>query len=103
MFANSGPGTKRALEDAHADEVARQQVRRELDALPRAVDRRGDRLREARLADARHVLDQQVTLCEQRDERELHDLPLAVHDLRDVGDDGVEEGGERRALGALGA
>ena len=40
-----------------------------------------------RLADAGHVLDQQVALAEQGDEREPHLVVLADDDALDVGDD----------------
>ena len=39
------------------------------------------------LAGARHVLDQQVALAQQRHERETHLGVLADDDLLDVGDD----------------
>ena len=54
----------RPLEDADADEVRREQVGGELDALPAAVDRRGESLRKAGLAHTGHILDEKVTLRE---------------------------------------
>ena len=89
-----------ALVDAHADEVGGQQVGRELDALPRAVDRRGHRLGEAGLADPGHVLDDEVALGEQAHHRELDALLLAVQHLGDVRGDRVEQ---RREAGVAGS
>ena len=95
------------VEDRHAGDVARQQVRRELDAAHRAVDGAGQRLGQHRLPDARDVLDQQVPLGEQHDERELDDLGLALDDLLDVVPDAgrgvlqvVQSGRVRRAGGS---
>ncbi len=64
--------------DAHAGDVARQQVRGELDAAHRAVDRAGERLGQHRLADAGHVLDQQVALARAAPRARSHDLGLAL-------------------------
>ncbi len=52
------------------------------------------RLGQARLADAGHVLDQQVTFGEQRHHGELDRVALAVHDGGDVADHTLEEGRE---------
>ena len=78
----------------HAEHVGRQEVGRELDAVPGAGDRAGDRLRERRLADARDVLDEEVTLGEQAEEREAHLVGLALDDALDVGEQRVEERGD---------
>ena len=77
----------RAFVHADPDEVGGQQVGGELDPLPGAVDRAGERLGEAGLADAGNVLDQQVALGQQRHHRELDRFALAVHDGGDVADD----------------
>ena len=61
---------RRPVPDRHADDVGGEEVGRELDAVPRRRDRAGDRLGERRLADAGHVLDEQVALGEQAHERE---------------------------------
>ena len=82
--------------DRHAGDVAGQQVRGELDPAHRAVDRDRQRLGQRRLADARHVLDQEVPLGEQRDERDAHDVRLAHEHVLDVRGDPV---GELRDLG----
>ena len=62
--------TARAVVDRDADDVGRQQVARELDALVREAEHARERVRERRLADARDVLDQEVAAREQAGERE---------------------------------
>ena len=57
--------------DAGADDVARKQVDRRLHAREAAADALGERAREPRLADARMVLDEQMTA---RHERGQHDV-----------------------------
>ena len=64
-------------------DVARQQVGRELNAPHRAVDGPGEGLGEHRLADAGHVLDEQVPFGQQHDQREPDGLGLAVDDRLD--------------------
>ena len=59
------------MEHRHAEHVGRQQVARELDALVGEAERSCERVRERGLADARHVLDQQMAAREQAGEREL--------------------------------
>ena len=67
-----------------------------------AVDRRGQRLGQAGLADAGHVLDEQVALGDEAEQDELDDLGLALDDVLDVGDDvGVVVGEGRAAGGGL--
>ena len=73
--------------DAHAGHVAGQQIRRELQPADRAVDRAGERLGELGLADARHVLDQQVPLGQQHGQAQPHDFGLAFDHALDVGGD----------------
>ena len=67
------------VECAHAGHVGRQQVRCELDAAEGAVKRSGEGLRQHRLADAGHVLDEQVTFAEQGHEAEAN-LVLFIDD-----------------------
>ncbi len=59
-----------------------------------------ERLRQRGLADAGDVFDQQVAAREQRDQRELDDVFLALDDVRDralkLGEAGA--GGSRRGL-----
>ena len=110
MLANTAPGRNsksRAVlvEDADAGDVAGQQVGRELDAAHRAVERAGQGLGEHRLADAGHVLDEQVALGEQHGERGAHDLGLALdHGLDRLADlgRGVDEVGDLRRRGRRG-
>ena len=56
------------VEDADAGDVAGQHVGRELDAAEGAADAAGDGAGEHRLADAGHVLDQQVAFTEKTDQ-----------------------------------
>ena len=81
------------VEDRHAEHVGRQQVARELDARVLEAERRRERLRERRLADARNVLDQQVAAGEQAGEREPQRLVLAD-------DDAARAAAGRRRAGA---
>jgi hypothetical protein len=62
--------------DAGADQVGRQQVRRELDALELAADRRGERLDRQRLRQPRHALDEQMAAGEQPDRHPLEQQVL---------------------------
>ena len=87
-----GPGRNsnspvRWLIHRDAGDVARQQVGRELDALEGAADRARDGLRQDRLADARHVLDQDMALAQHGDQREAHGIVLADDHALDVVDD----------------
>ncbi len=69
--------------DAHPRDVAGQQVGCELDTADAGVDRASQRLGEHRLADAGHVLDEQVALGEQDDQGCPDHLGLAVDDALD--------------------
>ena len=73
-----------ALVDADAEDVAGQQVGRELDAAERAVDAPGDGPRENRLADAGHVLQQHVPAGQQGRQHLADGLALAQQDRLDV-------------------
>ena len=64
------------VEDGHARDVRRKQVRGELDPTPLAPDRGRDRAGQGRLADPWYVLEQKVSLGEQARERKLDDLGL---------------------------
>ena len=59
-----------AVVHGDAGHVGRQQVGRELDPVPFDVDGAGQRLGQTGLADAGHVLDQQVALGDQADQRQ---------------------------------
>ena len=80
--------------DADAEDVAREQVARELHAAQLAADGLRERARERGLADARHVLDEEVPAREQRDERELDGVVLALERALD----GLAQRLERREL-----
>ena len=68
--------------DADAGQVAGQQVGRELDPADRAVDGVRQRLGQGGLADAGHVLDQQVALGEQDGDGVPHQVrPAGDHSL----------------------
>ena len=90
-FANSGPGMNSSgRRPGFVDSISwpitptRGEVLGALDARVVAADRPGDDLRERRLADAGHVLDEQVTGGEQaaqRERRRTVDLDHRVADL----------------------
>ena len=63
-----------ALEQAGADDVAGQQVRRALDARERQAECARERPRQQCLADARHVLDERVAVGQQRDDKQAQRL-----------------------------
>ena len=66
------------------------------------IERR-DRLGQRRLADAGDVLDEQVALGQEADEREVDLLALALDDLLDVVDERGEQATERRIAARRGA
>ena len=88
--------------DRDAGDVGRQQVGRELDPAHRRVDAARQRLAEHRLADARDVLEQQVALGQQHDERRRDDLALALDDVLDVGADPAGHAGDGCYVGSGG-
>src|ERR1700674_2530084 len=69
--------------DADAENIAGEQVRRELDALKAAMKRFCERLRESGLANAGNVFDEQMAAGEQGNQRELDGVFLAVECARD--------------------
>ncbi len=77
-----------AVEDRHAEDVGRQQVAGELHALPGEAQHLRQRMGEGGLADAGHVLDQQVAARQQAGEGEPQRAGLA--------EDDAVEGGEGR-------
>ena len=90
-LAKTGPGWNRncALavlldEDVGADDVGRHQVRRELDAVERAVDDVRDGSHEHRLAQARHALEQRVAVGDEADQRLPDEVVLADDDRLDL-------------------
>src|SRR4029079_16363168 len=76
-----------AVEDRHADDVGRQQVGGELDALVVEPQQARARVAERRLADAGHVLDQQVAAREDAGHGEAVLALLAQDDLAGGGND----------------
>ena len=72
------------VKNRHAKDVCRKQVARELDARKLEADRDGERLRKQRLADARHILHQQVAAGEQADDRLANHRLLALENLEHV-------------------
>ena len=68
-----------AIEHRHPDDVRRQQVAGELHALPRQPQHVRERMRERRLADPRHVLDEQMAARQQAREAQA-DLPRLAED-----------------------
>src|SRR5207237_2201256 len=63
-------------EDAGADEVARDEIGRELDPLERPAEDRGRGLDRQRLREAGYAFDQEVPAGEQTDEHSLQHLIL---------------------------
>ena len=88
-FVNTGPelGLERAVvgaPDAGADEVARNEVGRELDPLELDVERLRERLDREGLGETGDALEQQVAAREQRDEHALEHRVLADDDPPDL-------------------
>ena len=71
------------LQDVGARDVGRQEIRRELHATERQVERLGERGDEQRLREARHADEQRVPARHQRDEHRVDDLALPDHHLGD--------------------
>src|SRR6185503_18846104 len=82
----AGPEVRLALariENGRADDVARHQVRRELDATESHRKRRREALHEQRLADARHTFEKAVPPAEERGEGEAYGRLLSDDDATD--------------------
>jgi hypothetical protein len=108
MLAKTPPGSELELagvlvEHRDAGDVGRQQVGRELDAAHRAVDAAGERLAEHGLADARDVLDEEVTLGQEDDEGGVDHVGLALDHLLDVAAHGADHAGQGLEVGRSGA
>ncbi len=89
------PGTElelagRLVEDRHPGDVGRQQVGCELDPVPRARHRLGDRPGQAGLAHAGHVLEQDVAFRDEGHEGVPDLVVLAVQPSGDVGEQATE-------------
>ena len=90
------------VEHRHARHVGGQQVGRELDAAHRALDAARQGLAEHGLADAGHVLDEDVALGEQADEHRGDDVGLALDHPLDVGAHPLDDPAEGLEVGAAG-
>jgi hypothetical protein len=77
------------VEDVDARHVGGEHVRRKLDAAKRAADAERQRPRQHGLADARHILDQQVAFAQHRQQRQAHLVVFADNHLAYVFGDAV--------------
>src|SRR5690606_6334301 len=82
-----------------AGHVRGQEVRRELDAAEPDPERLRERVRQRRLPDTRHVLEEHVPAREQRRQREAHDLALSVEDGLHLLDQVIQELERRTSIG----
>ena len=103
-----GAGTEtelaaRLVVDRHAGDVARKQVGRELDAAQGCVDRTGQGFGQHRLADAGHVLDEQVPAGEEHRRGHPDDVRLALDHLLDVASHSVSRRDDVDARAAAGS
>ena len=92
---------RRSVPHRDAEHIRRKEVGRELDAIRRGRDRARQRLGEGRLADARDILDEEVTFGEEADEGERDLLALALDHALDVVQQRLEELGDLREVGSL--
>ncbi len=98
-------GAAAAIEDRHAEDVRRQHVAGELDALEIESEDARQHMGQGGLADTGQVFDQQVPASQEAGQGKPDRPFLAEDDLVDVGQDGIEFreahwGGEfRRSLG----
>ena len=86
----------RRIVDLRADHVGGQQVRRELDALERRVDRLGERSHRERLGQPGHALEQHVAAGEQADQQPVDHVVLADDPPRDLPRDVLHQSRIRR-------
>ena len=89
MFAKIGPRLTEncpggLIVDLRADHVGRKQVRRELNAVERRVDRLGERADGQRLRQTRHSLEQNVSAGEKADEQPIDHVVLTDDTPRDL-------------------
>ena len=80
--------------EADAGHIRGEEVRGELDAGEGAVDAPGQGFGQGGLADARHVLQEDVAVAEEGHQHHLHGLGLAHDDLAHVLLDGLAKLGE---------
>ena len=98
IWAKSGPRLTLELlglliEDHGADDVGRQQVRRELDARERRVNDFGERLHRQRLRQSGHALEQDVPPGKESHQQALdHDI-LSYDALGDFSSDAANRAG----------
>ncbi len=78
------------VEHGHAENVGRQQIGRELDALEDAAHGAGQRLGQSRLPGPGHILDQCVHAPGESRETQAHRLGLAGDHPADVGGEGEQ-------------
>src|SRR6185312_12098310 len=69
------------------------EVRRELDTLERAADHLGQRIDRQRLGQSRHAFDQEVPTRQQRHQHPLEKAVLSHHDLFDLIEHLLHQGG----------
>ena len=79
--------------DPRADQVGRDEVRRELDPLELAADRLGEGLDRHRLGQARDAFDEDVAAGQQRDDQALEEVVLADDDLLHLVQEPLHRGG----------
>src|SRR5207247_457264 len=72
------------VENIRADQVAGQQVRRELNAAKRAIQTLGQRLGQQRFADAGNILNEKVSFRQESDEGHADRLRLAEQHFADI-------------------
>ena len=72
------------LHDVGADDVGRHEIGRELDARELEVQRIGQRVHQARLADARDPFEQDVATRQQARHGPVHDVVVADDAPRDL-------------------
>ena len=77
------------VEQVGADDVARQQVGRELDAAELQAQARREGLRQQRLGRARRAFEQHMAAAEQRHQHQVDGVGLADHGLGDLRADAV--------------
>ena len=67
-----------------ADDVGRQEIARELNALERTVKRSGQAVRQRGFADARNIFEQKMATGQKADHRHLDDMGFSFDDQRNI-------------------
>ena len=67
-----------------ADDVGRQEIARELNALERTVKRSGQAVRQRGFADARNIFEQKMATGQKADHRHLDDMGFSLDDERNI-------------------